>query len=68
MELRLDAKPAPPSRPDPLREQRVAGATASRREEQRQRCIKGAKQGLKEWPAGLLWLAGGPIKRRGGGP
>jgi hypothetical protein len=59
MELGLGWTPKllPPSRPDPLRRQAVAGATAPVNE----RCTKALKRGPGRW--WLLWLTGGPIKR-----
>lgn len=54
---------------DPTRsvDNRWLGRQLQEEAEQRQDATK-ALEGLEQWPAGLLWLAVGPIKRRGVGP
>lgn len=65
-ETRLDAKLLPPVDPTRSVDNRWLGRQLQDEVLRRTttRCNKGAKQGLEEWPAGLLCLAGGPIKRR----
>lgn len=55
---------------DPTRSvhNRWLGRQAPRRGRAATRCNRSAREGLEQWPAGLLWLAVGPIKRRGVGP